>query len=152
MSIDQLIAELESDPLARGYSGMSAAEVVVSLNTKDRVQVRDVYANERTILAAFANPADGEAVLQKLEAAAESNALVARAVKWLQPAQGGINLGDPSTRAILDALQAANVLTETEVATVKSIAEQAISRATEIGHGEAHEGDVAAAKGQLSNG
>jgi len=37
---DLLSTELQSDPLARGYSGMTAVQVVASLLTKNRSRVR----------------------------------------------------------------------------------------------------------------
>ncbi len=64
---------------------------------------------ELGILALFSNPVDGETVLQKLEAVAGSNPVVARAVKWIQPNAPGIDLGHPSTRAMLDFLASEQV-------------------------------------------
>lgn len=42
MNIKKLLDELVSDPLARGYAGMTDRQVVTSLNTKDR----DVHSGE----------------------------------------------------------------------------------------------------------
>ena len=42
MSYEALRAELNDDPLARGYSGMTNAQVVTSLNTVDRTRNRSV--------------------------------------------------------------------------------------------------------------
>lgn len=85
------------------------------------------YLNERGIFATFVDPADAEAVMQGLEAAAGSESPLApilkRAIVWLRPTNGGIDMGNPSTRVVLDALQAAGALTPEAVATLKATAE-----------------------------
>lgn len=85
-------------------------------------------ATERTVFAAFANPADGEAVLTALEAAAAGNGATARVVKralrWLQPGEGGLDVGNASVRAMIDQLAAGGVLTPTQAATLKGLGER----------------------------
>lgn len=79
------------------------------------------------IVSLFANPADGEAVCQIIEAVANSNPVVHRAWRWAAPAAPGIDVGDPKVRAMLVAPvnlggvgltpeQAAPVLAAAEVA------------------------------------
>lgn len=79
---------------------------------------------ERTVFAAFTSPFQGEEVLQRLEIAALSNAVVARAIRWLKPGEGGLDIGHHSTRAMLDALQGAEVLTAEQVMVIKALGEQ----------------------------
>lgn len=93
--------------------------------------VAQCIINERTVFAAFPNPADGEAVMATLEAVADADPvqvphapIVARAVRWLRPGEGGLDVGHPSTRAMLDALTGQGQLTAERVAVVKALAEQ----------------------------
>lgn len=89
--------------------------------------VPESFFTELSILSAFANPNDAEACLQKLEAVAESNAVLKRILKWIAPGAKGLDFGNTSVRGQLDALQAAGVLTETECSTLKSLGERKIS-------------------------
>lgn len=79
---------------------------------------------ELGVLDLFEDPEDGETVMQKLEAVAQSNALVARALKWMQPLAPGLPIGKVSVRTMLDQLHAAGVFTDVEHATLKRAGEQ----------------------------
>lgn len=146
MNIERLRAELASDPLGRGYAQMSAAAAAARMNLADRVTVEERFVNERTIVSSYANPADGEAVLQALEAAAQANAIVARAMKWMSPDQQGIDVGHAGTRAVLDALVGAGVLTAAQATHLKGLAERTVGRAEELGLGVVYEGHVVKAR------
>lgn len=91
---------------------------------------RDV--TERGVYQAL-GPAAAEAFLQGLEAVAAGdptaspprpgNPVVARALKWLEPAQGGLDVGSAATRAEIDQIVAAGAITADSAATVKALGE-----------------------------
>jgi hypothetical protein len=97
--------------------------------------VASTYVNERGIFAAFADPADGERFMQGLETVAAglpaatppvpANPVVKRALAWMQPNNGGIDVGHPGVRAMLDQMAAAGAITAAAAATVKALAERA---------------------------
>jgi hypothetical protein len=61
------------------YDGKTDQEIADALNAVVKI-VPGTMVNERTILSAFANPVDGEAFLEKLEAVGTVNKLMARAL------------------------------------------------------------------------
>lgn len=140
MDFQKLKTELRADPLARGYANMTDAEAAASLNTPDRPMVVETYANAKTLLSHLgATP--GAAVLDALETIAVSNSAVKWALKFITSPEG-IDVGNLETRAMLDQLVAATVLSAADVATIKMLAERQISRAEELGLGLVREGDV----------
>ena len=62
-----LKAELANDPLGRGYSGMTNAQLVTSLNTKDRPHNKDILTGQElfynTVQSEYASKTD----FQKLQ-------------------------------------------------------------------------------------
>lgn len=61
------------------------------------------FITELTILSLYADPTDAETVMQKIETVAQSNPVIARVLKWLQPSAPGIDAGDSRVRAMLTA-------------------------------------------------
>lgn len=118
---DLIFADATAKALADAGNDTAAAERVSEIAPKEPVST---LITERTVFAAFADPAEGETVLQSLEAAAQSNAVIARAIQWLKPGEGGLDIGHPSARAMLDSLQQAGVLTASQVTTIKALGEQ----------------------------
>ena len=54
------------------------------------------------IVGMFDNPADGEAVCQQIEAVAQANPIVKRALKWIvETSSPGLDLGEPKIRHLL---------------------------------------------------
>ena len=88
-------------------------------------QYRETMITERQLYARL-GPAEAEAILQALEvvAASESPAapVVKRALKWLAPAEGGLDLGMAATRAMVVQLQQAGALTKTQADAVLALA------------------------------
>jgi hypothetical protein len=149
MDIQGLYAELETDPLGRGYAalGENNDNIWTSLTTKDRVDpVPGTHVSELTILKAFGastgNPADGETCLQKLEAVGGANPLVKRALTWLKPGAPGLDMGDSLVRAMLDQLVTGGAITAGECAVLKGMAERVCSRLEEIGCGDMSKGEM----------
>ena len=82
------------------------------------------YVTDRDIVAAFDDPSAGSTVLTQFAAAAAANPLYARVVGWLSPSEGGVDMGANSTRAAMDALAAAGVISTAAAAAVKGLAER----------------------------
>lgn len=132
VDLDGLIAELTDDPLTRGYSGMSNAEVVTSL-----------YAENRTVERA------------SLSSAEVYNSLDPTEFQALSDAQKGyvrdiLGLGSEidvragtNARTVLLALFDAQSTTRSNLVTTLS---ETVSRAVELGLGPVDEGWVGKAR------
>lgn len=129
-----LTAELADDPLGRGYSAMTDQEVADSLNAANRTQVVSTFATWRTLLAQV-GPEVTATIKAKVDAAAAANPAIALAADMLKTYSdgGGLDLGHAYTRAVIDSLVAAEVLTADEATALKGIAETQVSRAAELG-------------------
>lgn len=141
--IDVLRQELADDPENRGYSSLTDAQCAVDLNDKRYTAYQETWVTDRTILAKLD---DGEAIMQVLESAAEQSPEIARAVKWLNPAEGGINVADPKVRQQIDGLVEAQLLTPTQGVALKGLADSPVSRAEVLGLGTVHHLQVAEAR------
>lgn len=145
-----LTSEIQNDPLARGYAGMTDAERLASLRAVNRTKLTSPYMiTDRGVINAFANPVDGETCMQGIEAASQSNPLVARAIKWMQPANGGLDIGDVKTHAIIDVLSGAGAITAEAATTLKAIAQVVCSRAEELGIADVELGHLESARTML---
>jgi len=144
-------SELANDPESLGYSGMSDSEAAAALNTANRSRTVTTFATWRKILADL-GPTVTATVKAKIEAAAESNAAVAIALDMLSEygEGGGLDLGHANTRAVIDSLVAAEVLTADEGSAVKAMAQETISRATELNLPAVGAGHVARARSQIN--
>ena len=124
--------ELGSDPLGRGYAGMTDEQVAASLNAKDRKVVQQTMVTAKELMARM-EPNAAASILQKLESASATNNVVKWIMSFLTGAGEGIDVGHANTRAQIEALVAAGVLTATEGASLKALAERTVSRAEELG-------------------
>ena len=104
---------------------VAAAALATSLMPKQIVE-GSLYT-ELGIIAAFSNPADAEVVLQTLEAAALTNPLLARMLRWLAPGMPGLDFGNPALRAALNGYQAAGVLNSTQNNVLLALGEQVLT-------------------------
>ena len=104
---------------------VAAAILATSLMPKQVVE-GSLYT-ELGIIAAFSNPADAEVVLQTLEAAALTNPLLARMLRWLAPGMPGLDFGNAALRAALNAYQAAGVLNSTQTNVLLALGEQVLT-------------------------
>jgi len=132
MRWDVLRGEVLSDPLARGYASMTDEQVAASLNTKDRQVVQLTLVTAKELMARM-DPSVAAGILQKLESEAANNPVVKWIMSFITGGGEGIDLGHANTRAQIDALVAAGVLTATEGASLKALAERTVSRAEELG-------------------
>ena len=130
MTSDELQALIEGDPEAKAFAdaGNDTACAARCSAIAPKVVGGERLVNKLSIIGAFADPAAGYAAIAKLEAAAGSNPVLALALEFMGPtAPRGVDVAHASTRAMLDALGASNVLTSDEVATIKSMGEVAQS-------------------------
>jgi hypothetical protein len=114
---------IDSTPALAAISPLNVVDIHREIQAYLPREVTTSFRDERGILAAFADPAHGEAFLQGLEAAGQTNPIVRRMVKWLGPGASGIDVGLPATRAMLDLLVAGSAVTAEAAATVKALAE-----------------------------
>lgn len=155
MNYQTLYNEILNDPLSRGYAQMSDAEVAADLNTAYRtIDNPKAFATEREIAFAMAeaaeDPTAGEALLAKLEAAATSNAVVARNLAWVKPSEGGIPIGHPLVKATVSQLRTADVINDAERDVMLGLGGKTVSRAAELGLGNVNFRDVQRAKGRFA--
>ncbi len=146
MRWDILRSELANDPLGRGYATMSDEQVAASLNNPDRLIVQSTMVTAKGLMALL-DPATAAAILDKLEAAASSNSTVKWILSFMQGSAEGVDLGHPNTRAQIDALAAAGVLSADEASLLKALADNLVSRAEELGLPEIKPWMVAHARG-----
>lgn len=123
--------EIQADPLARGYAGLTDAAVADSLNTVNRTVDRTVIPTYEIINATV--PADWTAL-----SAAEK-----QRYQTLTGA-GQIDASNPNVRAAFLAMFAAGTTTRANLAAIQS---KTMSRADELGLGTVTPGDVTRAKG-----
>jgi hypothetical protein len=119
MSHATLKALIENTPEC---AGKSPEEIASILNALEGTTCVETWATERTIISAFANPMDGEAFLQKLAAAGQQNPLIARALRWIEPGQQGIDVSHPHTAMLLGSLLQQEAITQAEYNAVMGIA------------------------------
>ena len=133
LDYDILIAELRDDPLGRGYAEMTDEAAAAKLNAVDvtvpysrRVTIRDMLAD--------LGATETAETLKALHAADDPNGLLSLAIEMLGEYGdgGGLDIGHPNTRATIDQLEAAGVLTADQAAAIKGLAEHAISRAEQL--------------------
>ena len=90
-SIAKAAAEAGDDETCAARCRLIAPPVLVSC------KVADI-----NIVGMYANPADGEAVCQQIEAVAQANPIVRRALKWIvETSSPGLDLGEPKIRHLL---------------------------------------------------
>ena len=126
---------LADDDLAALAATGADASIAAALNAVSGTRIVSRFINERTLLDAFQDPADGEAVLQALEALVATDPaglseamqglqlMVTRAMRWMLPSEAGVDIGSPQVRALLDALVTATVLNQTQATAVKALAD-----------------------------
>lgn len=118
---DEILSRVPADVRAK-----REAQAIADLLNVGRVRVVSRNITERDILAEYADgPVSGDAVLRKIEAFGASAHpmanVVRRASGWLAPGIG-IDIGHPSTRALIDQLAAGGVITTDEAGKIKALA------------------------------
>lgn len=146
-----LKSELTADPLARGYTGLTDVDAANSLNTPDRTIRRIVptwevkqHAIENGYWAAVTIAAEGGIGIPN-----EVRGLAISARDWIDDASGKIQTLDfdrASTQAMVAGMVAATIMNQGDADSLSALANQSISRATEIGWPEITEHDIAAVR------
>jgi hypothetical protein len=119
---DAIFANPAAKALADAGDDAGAAATIAP--TLPKLVVSPTLVTERQVVAAFAVPDDAETVLQALAAAGRTRGVLGRAVGWLAPEKGGLDIGHPAVRTIIGQLVTANVLTAAQGALLKALAEQ----------------------------
>lgn len=142
-----LRSEIISDPLGFGYSSLSDEEVAAALALKNRVQTYSRFCSLRAVATVLTAEEYG-VFKQDIATVSAMSPMAADMVRFLEMpcaddgATGGLDIGNPSVRAFIDALPTLSAVAKSKI---KSLAERTISRAEEIGIPEptAHEVHVA---------
>lgn len=129
-----LKTEITTDPMGLGYAPLVSAGddagVAALLNDRTRGFTRVVsptMVNARGLLARL-GASVGASVLDKLDAAKASSPAIRWAFAFIVSAEG-IDVGHAETRAMLDQLASAGVLTAAEADAIKTLAVVQASRA-----------------------
>jgi len=135
--ITALRAEAEANAefrlLVRGGNGVPANDVAAAAMASTLLpkQVTEgSFYTELGIIAAFADPAAGETLLQALAAVAASgpeHAVLARMLGWLKPGMPGLDFGNAALRGAINAYYGAGVLSETQLDTLLALGERAVT-------------------------
>jgi hypothetical protein len=128
---DIIIADSTAKSLADQGKDKDCVEYLSTILPKTLVST---YINERGVFATFPNQADAEQIIQALEMVADGqpdavppvlpNPIVARALVWMQPNNGGIDLSYPAVRNMLDQMAQLGAITTDQVNTLKALAEK----------------------------
>ncbi|WP_300335604.1 hypothetical protein [Accumulibacter sp.] len=118
---DEIQARVSPELIA----GRDSQAITDALNV-GRIRLASRLITERDVLAGYADgPIAADAVLQKIEAFAQSASslasVVRRATSWLAPGQG-IDIGHPSTQLLLDQMATGGVLGVDEAEKLKALA------------------------------
>ncbi len=124
-----LRSELLTDPLARGYAGMTPTQVVTSLNTANRTRARTLIASYEVVNAIV--PADWSASQAERDR-----------ISFIVGA-GTVDASNANVRSAFLSVFAVGSQTRTNLAALQN---ETVSRATELALGEVHNGDVTAAR------
>lgn len=133
MTLAELIA---TNPAFDGLAGTRDFDAVLAwLNDPSaETTLRERLCTDRAILAEVINPATGtvdpvwaNAILDKLDAAAQASSMVKRAMNRVYG--DGLDIGNAATQAQLDALAAAGAITQDEANAIKALGLQPCGRA-----------------------
>lgn len=130
-----ILASVIAEPQFAAYQPDGTVDICAILNAPTTSMCKESFVNERTMLAVMGLSAIP--ILNKLDtfvagAAPAGAELLHNATKRVMKfiySDSGIDFGHPNTQSQLDALAAANVLTASEVASLKAMGVKPASRA-----------------------
>lgn len=125
MEPDALYKAIQADDDAKALAAIgndSGCAARISAILPKRIVTRQV--SDLAIFAAFEDPSIPEQLMQALEAAADSNPVVRRSLIWLRPNNGGVDVGHPATRALLDQLAQVGAIPQSTADVIKALAEE----------------------------
>ena len=135
------------DAIAADVTAMALADAGNDVGCAERLrmslprEIRPTLITERGVYAAFPDPAAAYAVMEGLKAVAlgnpgavppiPPNPSFARVLGWMDPSQGGVDVGNPTVRGMLDQLEAGGVIAPVANETIKKLAESPASVSTD---------------------
>ncbi|MFQ5622427.1 MAG: hypothetical protein ACE5FS_03425 [Paracoccaceae bacterium] len=126
MNYAKLKAEVTTDPLGRGYSAMTDAEVATSLNVADRQRAREQMS--------------GDEVFQQTDGTEFAGLTDTKRQLWVAfCARDGIDPRAPANRNFVKFIFGAGAKT---VSTLEAARMETVSRANELGAGVIKPGDI----------
>ena len=125
MTPEQIRAAILADPQLRAAIEAGNDQAVADALTPQATPVPTGELYTERALFAELGPLVGESVMSKLESFAATgnsgSSLVARGLRWLQPANGGLDFQNADVRLMLAGLQVAGILTVDEVAALNRL-------------------------------
>lgn len=149
----QLATELTTDPLARGYSGMTHEQRLASLRTKDRTINAPRAITPQLVLEVF-GATEATAIMEAIDTAVNgSDDDIKSALKWamqiMYPNRGGIPADAPDVDTQLALLVSKSILTSDQLGQLQAAMTRTVDRLTELGIGDVHLGDVIEASKEI---
>lgn len=141
-----LKAEIQNDPLAKGYSSMSDQEIVDSINLKNRSKFVEISSQE--LLAWSANNGRLAKIKNAINNGADDvvKSLAEAAYLLITRDDTSLDLNLTDRVAMLDALVSYAVLIPDDKTSLQALATVSISRAEELDIGLVRAGDVLQAR------
>jgi hypothetical protein len=118
--------ELTNDPLGIGYAGMSNGEIEVSLNAKTRTKLQAFECGTGTVLETL-GITDGNGLLDIIKNTPDFRYV------WPLLEQGRLRLDSALVRSTLNALAAANAISQASADALNALALVPCSRGEELG-------------------
>ncbi len=143
MNYTILKSEIDNDPESLGYAGKTDSEVADLLN-----QLRYVGGYDATFKTIISELGTGVAdrLIESMELASSSSPSIKRILNALDIGVS-VNLGDSVTRAMLDSFVSGGLgLTAEDATAIKALADNQVSRASQLGLSEVKPYDVRRAK------
>ena len=147
-----LATELSTDPLVRGYAGMTDVEAAADLNTTYRTRYRALTTRDmlrwgfaREGLSKLRDAADKAGAYTAITDVNRAKAIASYSI-MTAGIEGSLDVGDPEIDAMLDLLVATGIFVAQDKADLLARATESISRATELGLGEIHVGHIEMAR------
>lgn len=135
------------------YNGMDVTAILANWLSVSQIPDPSIRISEIGLYDKL-GPVIAETILQKLKTASETPALspldkiVGRALRWLEPNQGGVAPGNVNTIALIDNLVSVGVLASDEATALKNLGLIPQTKAESLGFGGITLDDVQAVKDQ----
>jgi hypothetical protein len=125
MTPEAIRAAILADPQLRAHIEAGNDQAVAKALTPQATPVPTGELYTERALFAELGPLVGESIMSKLESFAATgnsgSSLVARGLRWLQPANGGLDFQNADVRLMLAGLQVAGILTNDELAALNRL-------------------------------
>ena len=147
-----LATELSTDPLVRGYAGMTDVEAAADLNTTYRTRYRELTTRDmlrwgfaREGLAKLRDAADKAGAYTAITDINRAKAIASYSI-MTAGIEGSLDVGDPEIDAMLDLLVATGIFVAQDKTDLLARATESISRTQELGLPMVLHGDVTVAR------